>query len=112
MAEQTLQDMQPEVPEQPGALAPETQVSLPEPIPVQPPPEEQTHQAEAQPAAITQQADALMSEAAVCQPIAFVLQHTDRLTYHSQAITYLAAAKTVVHDATPFNPEPKLQWRR
>jgi len=115
MAEQTLQDVQPQVPDQPVAQVLEAQVqpqSLPEPIPAQPPPEEQSHQTEAQPEPITNQADTLMSEAAVCQPITFIVQNNNRLTYHPQAITYPATAKTIVHNATPFHSEPKLQRRR
>lgn len=69
MAEQTPQDVQPEVPEQPVALVPAAQAqqqSLPEPLPTQPPPEEHRHRTEPQPEPTTQQADTLMSEAAVC----------------------------------------------
>lgn len=69
MDEQTTQNAQSAMPEQLGAVVNETQNTEPDPseaIPSQQPPEEQSQQTEARPEPSDQQADTLMSEAAVC----------------------------------------------
>ena len=78
MAEQTQQDAPISVPADSGAMAPEAQTSqpasspprpIPEPIPEQELAEEQNQQIEAQPESISQQADTLMTEVAVCSSL-------------------------------------------